>query len=197
MSTRSSDTAATLTSVTGAGEAEPAGPEVSTAQPVHPYLHVVVVAVIGAIAVLAWLVVFETVNRLLWENDFVTANPWMFPVICLPFSLAVGLLVKYRHAPTNLDESMLDSLGGDVSRIAWRTLPLNVVMAWVSLFSGAVLGPEGGIGGIASKLAALYNEKVANPGGAPPAARVLDPRVGLQRPHRQPAVHGRPRARSS
>ncbi len=163
MSTRSSDTAATLTSVTGAGEAESAGPEVSTAQPVHPYLHVVVVAVIGAIAVLAWLVVFETVNRLLWENDFVTANPWMFPVICLPFSLAVGLLVKYRHAPTNLDESMLDSLGGDVSRIAWRTLPLNVVMAWVSLFSGAVLGPEGGIGGIASKLAALYNEKVGIP----------------------------------
>ena len=163
MSTRSSDTAATLTSVTGAGQAEPAGPEVSAAQPVHPYLHVVVVAVIGAIAVLAWLVVFETVNRLLWENDFVTANPWMFPVICLPFSLAVGLLVKYRHAPTNLDESMLDSLGGDVSRIAWRTLPLNVVMAWVSLFSGAVLGPEGGIGGIASKLAALYNEKVGIP----------------------------------
>ena len=34
----------------------------------------------------------------------------MFPVICLPFSLVVGLLVKYRHAPTNLDESMLDSL---------------------------------------------------------------------------------------
>ena len=58
---------------------------------------------------------------------------------------------------------MLDSLGGDVSKIAWRTLPVNVVMAWVSLFSGAVLGPEGGIGGIASKLAALYNEKVGIP----------------------------------
>jgi H+/Cl- antiporter ClcA len=149
--------------VTGAGATEPAGPEVSAAQPVHPYVHVVVVAVIGAIAVLAWLVAFETVNRLLWENDFVTTNPWMFPVICLPFSLAVGLLVKYRHAPTTLDESMLDSLGGDVSRIAWRTLPVTIVMAWFSLFSGAVLGPEGGIGGIASKLAALYSEKVGIP----------------------------------
>ena len=36
-------------------------------------------------------------------------------------------------------------------------------MALVSLFSGAVLGPEGGIGGIASKIAALYNEKVQIP----------------------------------
>ncbi len=163
MATRPSDTTATLTSVTGAGDAGPDLPEVSARQPVHPYVHVVVVAIIGAVAVLAWLFVFETVNRLLWENGVVTANPWLFPVICLPMSLAVGLLVKYRQAPTNLGESMLDSLSGDVSAIAWRTLPVHVLMAWVSLFSGAVIGPEGGIGGIASKLAALYNEKVGIP----------------------------------
>ena len=105
----------------------------------------------------------------------------------------VGLLVKYRHAPTNLDESLLDSLSGDVTKIDWRTLPVNVVMAWASLFSGAVLGPEGGIGGIASKIAALYGEKVGDPGRAPLAARLLDARLGLQRARRQPAVHGRPR----
>jgi H+/Cl- antiporter ClcA len=40
---------------------------------------------------------------------------------------------------------------------------VNVVMAWASLFSGAVLGPEGGIGGIASKIAVAYSEKVAIP----------------------------------
>jgi H+/Cl- antiporter ClcA len=67
------------------------------------------------------------------------------------------------HAPTNLDESMLDSLSGDVSKIDWRRLPIAIVMPLVSLFSGAVLGPEGGIGGIASKLAAMYNEKVGIP----------------------------------
>ena len=136
---------------------------VTRAQPVHPYVHVVVIAVIGAVSILGWLVAYEVVNRLLWENDFVVANRWMFPVICLPFSLLVGLLVKYRHAPTNLDESMLDSLSGDVSRIEWRRLPINVIAAWASLFSGAVLGPEGGIGGISSKIAALYNEKVGIP----------------------------------
>jgi chloride channel protein, CIC family len=107
--------------------------------------------------------VFEVVNRLLWENEVVLANPWLFPAICLPFSLLVGLLVKHRHAPTTLDESLLDSLAGDVAKIDWRALPVNVVMAWASLFSGAVLGPEGGIGGIGSKIAALYGEKVGIP----------------------------------
>lgn len=137
--------------------------EVTAARPVHPYIHVVIVAVIGAVTVLAWLVVFEVVSRLLWENELVLSNPWLFPAICLPFSLLVGLLVKYRHAPTNLDESLMDSLAGDVTKIDWRALPVNVLMAWASLFSGAVLGPEGGIGGIASKIAALYADKVAIP----------------------------------
>jgi len=147
----------------GAGDGPDVSQAVSAARPVHPYVHVVVVAVVGALAVLAWLIVFDEVNKLLWENEFVTANPWMFPVLCLPFSLVVGLLVKYRHAPTNLDESLLDSLSGDPSRIDWRRLPVNVLMAWASLFSGAVLGPEGGIGGIASKIAAFYGEKVGIP----------------------------------
>lgn len=159
-----SDTASTLTSVTGAGGG-PAPDEspVTPGQPVHPYVHVVIVAIIGGVSVLAWLVLYEVLNRLLWENAVVTANPWLFPAICLPFSLLVGLLVKYRHAPTTLDESMLESLSGDVSKIDWRSLPINVVMALASLLSGAVLGPEGGIGGIASKIAALYNDKVGVP----------------------------------
>jgi hypothetical protein len=42
---------------------------------VHPYVHVVVVAVIGAVSVLAWLIDFELVNRLLWENELVLATP--------------------------------------------------------------------------------------------------------------------------
>ena len=88
---------------------------VTRAQPVHPYVHVVVVAVIGALATLAFLVIYERLNTLLWENDFVLANRWMFPVICLPFSLLVGLLVKYRHAPTTLNDSMLDTFGDDLA----------------------------------------------------------------------------------
>jgi H+/Cl- antiporter ClcA len=106
---------------------------VSRSRPAHVYVHVAVVAAFGAIAVLLWLLVYEALNRLLWENGWVLANPWVFPLICLPFSLVVGLLVKYRSAPTNLDESLMDSLAGDPAKIDWRTLPTNVAMAWASL----------------------------------------------------------------
>ena len=60
--------------------------------------------------------IYEGLNKLLWENDFVTRTAWMFPVICLPFSLLVGLLVKYRTRRATLDESILDSMSGDVTQ---------------------------------------------------------------------------------
>jgi H+/Cl- antiporter ClcA len=120
------------------------------------YLHVVVVSVVGGFAVLAWFVLYEWLNKRLWDNGFVTSHAWMFPVICLPLSFAVGLLVKYTKAPSNLDGSILDSLTGDVAHLDWKRLPATVAQSLVSLFSGAVLGPEGAIGNIASKIAAAY-----------------------------------------
>jgi H+/Cl- antiporter ClcA len=133
----------------GAGPAE-------GAYPWGLYLHVIVVSFVGGLLVLGWFVVYEALNKLIWENGFVTDNAWMFPVICLPFSLLVGLLVKYAKAPSNLDGSMLDSLTGDVMRLRWKDLPATIATSLASLFSGAVLGPEGAIGNIASKIAALY-----------------------------------------
>ena len=120
------------------------------------YLHVILVSLIGGFGVLAWFLLYEWLNKLIWDGDFVTSNAWMFPVICLPFCLLVGLLVKYAKAPSNLDGSILDSLTGDVSHLKWKDLPATVATSLASLFSGAVLGPEGAIGNIASKIAALY-----------------------------------------
>jgi H+/Cl- antiporter ClcA len=129
---------------------------VEGAYPWGLYLHVIVVSFVGGLLVLGWFVVYEVLNKLIWENGFVTGNAWMFPVICIPFSLLVGLLVRYAKAPSNLDDSMLDSLTGDVMALKWRDLPATVATSLTSLFSGAVLGPEGAIGNIASKIAALY-----------------------------------------
>ena len=64
--------------------------------------------------------------------------------------------MKYAKAPSNLDGSILDSLTGDVSHLKWKDLPATIATSLASLFSGAVLGPEGAIGNIASKIAALY-----------------------------------------
>ncbi len=55
MTTGASDTADTLRSVTGSGDDRTLGEAVTPARPVHPYIHVVVVAVIGAVSVLVWL----------------------------------------------------------------------------------------------------------------------------------------------
>ena len=136
--------------------AAPAPSGATAAYPRGLYLHVIVVSLIGGFGVLGWFVVYEALNKLIWDNGFVSENAWMFPLICLPFSLLVGLLVKYANAPSNLDGSILDSLTGDVTRLKWKDLPATVAQSLASLFSGAVLGPEGAIGNIATKIAAMY-----------------------------------------
>jgi len=159
-----SDTARTLTSVTGSKEDRRADEVVlGPRQTVHPYLHVVAVAIIGAVGVFVWLIVFNEGTKLLWDNAVIGENPWLFPAICMPFSLLVGLLGKYANAPNNIGGSALDSMMGDPTKIDWRRLPISIVAPLASLFSGAVVGPEGGIGGIAGQISALYADKVGIP----------------------------------
>ena len=83
--------------------AEPAGhtpPEQGAETAAHVrllYLHVIVVSLIGAVVVALWFILFEVVNKLIWDGGFVSSHAWMFPVVCLPLSLVVGLLVKYAR----------------------------------------------------------------------------------------------------
>jgi len=121
------------------------------------------VALIGGFFVLGWLALYTLFTDHVWYSDWVTSHRWFFAAICLPFSLLVGLLVKHLDAPNNLEASALDSLTGDTSAIDGRRLPVTVAQSYASLFSGAALGPEGGIGAISSQLAALYNEKLRIP----------------------------------
>ena len=89
----------------------PPAPAAATAT--HPwglYLHVIVVSLIGGFGVLAWFVLFEWLNKLLWDGSFVTGHAWTFPTICLPFSLLVGLLVKYAKAPSSSERASLQSV---------------------------------------------------------------------------------------
>lgn len=127
------------------------------------YVHVVAIAIIGGFFVLGWLALYSLFTDHVWYSDWVESHRWIFPAICLPFSLIVGLLVKHFDAPNNIKGSALDALMGDPAAISWRKLPVTVAQSYASLFSGAAIGPEGGIGAIASQIAALYNEKLHIP----------------------------------
>jgi H+/Cl- antiporter ClcA len=123
-----------------------------------------VLSCIGAVVILAWFIVYEVLNKLIWDNSLVAGNRWLFPVVCLPFSLLVGLLVKYAKAPSNMEGgSLVDSLTGDPAQLTWKDLPALIVQSLASLLSGAVLGPEGAVGHIACKLAAMYFDLVKVP----------------------------------
>lgn len=132
------------------------------------YVHVIVVCAITGVVLLLYLWVFSAGLSLLWDNGLVASNRWAFPLVCLPFSLAVGLLVKYWKAPTAETESLTDSIAGDTSRIEWRRFPVSVAQALASLFSGAALGPEGGLGLLASQIAAWYAHVWRLPSGQRP-----------------------------
>ena len=138
-------------------------PEPSEVVPPRIYAHVVVVAMFGGFFVMGWLWLYTWFMNHVWYSDYVTSHHWMFPVICIPFSFLVGVIVKYLKAPTNLDGSFLESLTGDASDIKWRLFPATVAESLASLWSGAALGPEGGIGALSSQIAGFYNEKMKIP----------------------------------
>ena len=132
------------------------------------YVHVIVVCAVTGAILLLYLSVFSAGMSLLWDNDALASNGWTFPLVCLPFSLAVGLLVKCGRAPTAETESLTDSIAGDTSHIEWRRFPVSVAQALASLFSGAALGPEGGLGLLASQIAAWYGHVLRLPAGQRP-----------------------------
>jgi len=104
--------------------------------------------IVGLFAV-AWLAVYFQLNSLIWENDFVAANRWTIPVGAIFFSLLVGLVGKYLHAP-NLIEG-----GGAAEALAagdttgYKTFWGALLSSFLSLLSGASVGPEGPIGVLA------------------------------------------------
>ncbi|MGZ4892174.1 MAG: hypothetical protein ACXV2B_07955, partial [Halobacteriota archaeon] len=72
---------------------------VSTGGRVPKIWQIIFVAVVSAVFALIFLEILGLLNTAFWHNDFVTANRWMVPVLVLFFSLLVGLVGKYMHAP--------------------------------------------------------------------------------------------------
>jgi len=111
-------------------------------------VHVVLISLIVGIFSVVWLVTYSKLNDLIWKNNFVAANRWMIPVIVVFFSLLVGLAQKYLHAPNVIREGAPEALAaGDY--YGYRTFWGALCSSFVSLFSGASIGPEGPLGVLA------------------------------------------------
>src|SRR5690348_6246139 len=78
---------------------------------------VVILGLVAIIFTALWLGAYEWLNKAIWDNSFVTSNPWTFPVGVLFFSLLVGLAQKYLRAPNVINGGAFESMKGGGEKI--------------------------------------------------------------------------------
>jgi H+/Cl- antiporter ClcA len=142
-----------------------------------PYLRLLLLVsllgVISAVVTFAFVVLVEVGTDLIWEQAQLTTglDPRLFTVIvCVIGGLLVGLLVKLFGDHSGIfAEIMLEF--GRTGRFDYRNAPGIVITAFVSLISGASLGPEapladacGGIGTLVSDRLKLNEEETRTMG---------------------------------
>ena len=128
-----------------------------------PYLRllllVILLGVISAAVTFAFIFLVHNGTSLLWEQaaDTLGWDPRIFTLlVCTIGGLLVGLLVKFFGDHNGIFAEMMLEFG-KTGRFDYRNAPGIVVTAFVSLISGASLGPEapladacGGIGTLIS-----------------------------------------------
>jgi H+/Cl- antiporter ClcA len=124
-----------------------------------PYIRLMaLVALMGIVSAVVTFVFMALVNgsiRLIWEQAALTigVDPRLFTfIVCTLGGLLVGLLVSYFGDHNAIFAELMREFG-KTGRFDYRHAPGIVVTAFVSLISGAALGPEapladacGGIG---------------------------------------------------
>ena len=66
---------------------------------------------------------YESLNALIWMNEFVKANRWTIPAGAIFFSLLVGLCLKYLQAPDVIHGGFTDSMKGEGAHSDYKTFP--------------------------------------------------------------------------
>lgn len=108
--------------------------------------HVILIALISISFTAVWLFAYESLNKLIWENSFVTQNRWTLPVLVLSFSLIVGLAQKYLHAASVLEGGAIEGVIAEEEHSPnLRRFVGTLISSIGSLLSGASIGPEGAL----------------------------------------------------
>jgi len=121
---------------------------------------IILIAVIAIAFTAIWLKTYETLNAVIWMNEFVKANRWTIPAGVIFFSLLVGLCLKYLHAPDVIHGGFTDSMKGEGAHSDYKTFPGTLLSSFFSLFSGASVGPEGPIAFLIMEISAWVREKL-------------------------------------
>ncbi len=133
----------------------------SSNQDVHPKIWQIILVAFIAIAFTAiWLIAYEWLDALIWMNDYVSANRWTIPAGAIFFSLLVGLCLKYLHAPDVINGGFTDSMNGEGAHSDYKTFPGTLLSSFLSLFSGASVGPEGPIAFLIMEISAWLRARL-------------------------------------
>ena len=90
---------------------------------------IILIAVIAIAFTTLWLKTYESLNTVIWMNEFVKANRWTIPVGVILFTLAVGLCLKYLHAPDVIHGGFSESMKGDGEHGNYKIFPGNTNFA--------------------------------------------------------------------
>ncbi len=120
---------------------------------------IVLIAFVAAAFSLAWFGAVRVLNIAFWENDFVTTNRWMVPVLVLVFSFLVGLCGKYLRAPNEIHGGIKEQLLGG-GGLDYTIFPGALLSSFFSLLSGASVGPEGPLTVLVASLTAWIGTKL-------------------------------------
>ncbi len=123
-------------------------------------VHVIFIALISIVFTAGYIVLYELlINGVWFDNDFTGPNRWLIPAGVMIFSLLVGLCRKYLHAPTMIDGGFVESMKGGGKKVDYRTFPGALLSSFLSLLSGASVGPEGAISVLISDISSFIQEK--------------------------------------
>jgi H+/Cl- antiporter ClcA len=119
---------------------------------------IIFMALVAILFTIPFLLIWKDLTRLIWENEYVVDNQWIVPVLVIVISFLVGLCVKYLNAETSIHGSISESVESGAAATEYRKFPGSLVSAFLSLLSGASVGPEGALGALVREISSWFEK---------------------------------------
>ncbi len=122
-------------------------------------LLIILISLITVAFTAIWLGIYHVLNVLIWSNNYVLSHRFLVPILVLIFSLLIGICQKYLRAPNMIHGGgLVEALtGGGKTNVS--TFPAAIIVSYLSLLSGASIGPEGSIGLLVTDIVEWVKQK--------------------------------------